>query len=406
MCRQRRMTLTASRNAQGLGREMHDPGLTTEEMEALFAPAGRVAALLEVEATLAESQAELGLIPEESARAVAEASRSLRPDPEAVLAAGWERGTPLIGLLELVGEQLSERDREHLHRDATTQDIVDTALTWRASRAIHLLIRDLIDASGQCSRLAEAHRHSWMTGRTFLQAAAPTTFGVRAAAWLHSLTRRVRDLQVVGADLAVQLGGPVGLGSGMSGRSAQVAKKMGERLGLAVSKAPWQSDREIVVALGATAAGAARTGAKIAGDLMVLAQTEVAEISMRPGGSTAMPHKKNPVDAMRSIAASRVSIGAAAALLAAPPPRLERDAGSWQVEWHLISEVFGSAAACVQAVNRALATVHVDPARMASNLDIALGEGRPDLNPIDRLVDAAIDAFAETRSRLTASIGS
>jgi 3-carboxy-cis,cis-muconate cycloisomerase len=382
---------------------MHDPGLSSHEMARLFGPEGRVQALLETEAALAESQAELGLIPEAAARAIVSASRSLQVDAGTLLARGWEEGTPLIPLLDLIGDDLPAEHRDHLHWETTTQDIVDTALAWRASRAVQVLMRDLIDTGTRCSRLADEHRHTWMTGRSFLQAARPTTFGARAALWLDSVSGRLRDLHAAAAGLRVQLGGPVGLGSGMGGRSREVASLIGERLGLASGEVPWQSDREPVVSLGATVAGVARTSEKIAGDLMVLAQTEVGEIAMRPGGSTAMSHKANPVDAMRAVSAARLAVAAAAGLLTTPPPRLERDAGGWQVEWHLISEVFAAAAVSVEAVNRALATIEVDASRMEANLDRSLGSDRPEPAEIDRLVAAATSGFEKIRSNLASA---
>lgn len=379
---------------------MHDPGLTSDEMARLFGPEGRVQALLEVEIALAESQAELGLIPTEVALAIGAACRELEVDASVLLARGWEEGTPLLPLLELVGSLLPEEQRPHLHWETTTQDIVDTALAWRTSRAIQVLMRDLIDTGDQCSQLAGDHLHTWMTGRSFLQAARPTTFGAKAALWLDSVASRLQDLDAARATLEVQLAGPVGLGAGMGGRSPEVAGLLAERLGLRSSEVPWQSDRERVVSLGATVAGVARTAEKIAGDLMVLAQTEVGEVSMRPGGSTAMSHKQNPVDAMRAMAAARVAVTVAAGLLTASAPRLERDAGAWQVEWHLLSEVFGTTAVSVQAVNRALATLAVDRSAMEANLERALGGDRPESSGIDRLVAAAVTGFEKIRSAL------
>jgi 3-carboxy-cis,cis-muconate cycloisomerase len=328
----------------------------------------------------------------------------LEIDAGSLLALGWEEGTPLIPLLEQVGSELGEHGR-HLHWETTTQDIVDTALAWRASQAIRTLTRDLLDTGNSLCGLAQQHRDTWMTGRTFLQAARPTTFGARAALWLDAVSGRLHHLESARAGLAVQLGGPVGIGSGMGGRSPEVARLLGERLGLAWGEVPWQADREPVVSLGVTVAGSARTMEKIAADLMVLAQTEVGEISMRPGGSTAMSHKANPVDAMRAVAAGRLATTAAAGLLTSSPPRLERDAGSWQVEWRLIGETFDATAVSVRAVNRALATVEVDEGRMDANLKRSLEEeDRPDAGEIDRLIEAAVTIFETTRSDLVSGI--
>ncbi|MGH8947018.1 MAG: lyase family protein, partial [Acidimicrobiia bacterium] len=301
---------------------MEDPGLSSEEMVALFGPQGRVRGYLEVEASLAEAQAEAGVIPANAASAIALICRGLEIDAGSLLALGWEQGTLLIPLLEHLGSELGEH-RRHLHWETTTQDIVDTALVWRASQAIRILTRDLFDTGHSLSGLADRHRHVWMTGRTFLQAARPTTFGARAALWLDAVTGRLRGLDTTRAGLRVQLGGPVGIRSGMGGRSREVAQRLGERLGLGWGEVPWQSDREPVISLGVTVAGTARTMEKIAADLMALAQTEVGEIAMRPGGSTAMSHKANPVDSMRAVAAARIAVTAATGLLTASPPRLE-----------------------------------------------------------------------------------
>lgn len=379
-----------------------DPGLSSEEITGLFGAEGKVRALLEVEAALAESQAELGLIPDDSALVIAATCRSLDVDAGALLARGWEQGSPLIPLLDLVGSGVGEH-RLHVHWETTTQDIVDTALLWRASQALRVLIRDLVDTGGRLSGLADRHRDTWMTGRTFLQAARPITFGARAALWLDSVTGRLGDLDSARDGLRVQLGGAVGIGSGMGGRFTEVARLLGERLGLRWGEIPWQSDREPVVSLGTTVGRVARTAAKIAGDLMVLAQTEVREISMRAGGSSAMSHKANPVDAMRAMSAANLAVAAAAGLLTGSPPRLERDAGAWQAEWHLLAEVFGTTAVSVQSVSRALATVEVDGPRMMANLERALGDDRPEMAGIDRLVAAAISGFEKTRSSLVSA---
>jgi len=378
---------------------MDDPGLSSGEMTKLFGPEGRVRALLEIEAVLAETQAELGLIPDDAARTIASACRGLEVDSGSILAQGWEEGSVLIPLLDSVRSGLGGHG-SYLHWETTTQDIVDTALSWRASQAIGVLTRDLLDTAEHLTGLAATHRHTWMTARTFLQAARPITFGAKVAIWLHALTRRLHDLRSARGGLEVQLGGPVGVGSGMASRSREVASLMAERLGLSPGEIPWQADREPMVSLAAAVAGVARTSEKLAGDLMVLAQTEVAEVTMRPGGSTSMSHKANPVDAMRALAGARLAVTAASGLLVAPPPRLERDAGAWQAEWPLVHQTFDGTSVSVQAVNRALATIEVDEERMAANLDRSLGSDRPETAEMDHVVDSAIASFERTRSDL------
>lgn len=384
---------------------MQDPGFATDSMSQLFGPKGQIRAWLEVEAVLAESQADVGIIPESSASAIAATCRSLEPDTEDLLAQGWDRGTPILPLLELVRSELPTDHHDDLHQGTTTQDIVDTALTWRASQGIKLLEEGVREVGEACTALADDHRATWMTGRTFLQAAQPITFGAKAALWLDAFTSRWRHLVDVGNDLTVQLGGPVGIGTGMEGRAHEVGALMAKRLGLRASAVPWQSDREPIVALGTGVAAVARTVEKVATDLTILAQTEVAEVRMRPGGSSAMPHKRNPVDATRALTAPRVAVSAAAGLLGSPPPRLERDGGAWLAEWHLISEVFGATDVSLHALGLALRGVEVDRDRMEANLDSALGRGRPDLSEIGRVIDAAIAAFEKTRSSREGSVG-
>ena len=384
---------------------MQDPGFATDSMSQLFGPKGQIRAWLEVEAVLAESQADVGIIPESSASAIAATCRSLEPDTEDLLAQGWDRGTPILPLLDLIRSQLPTDHHDHLHRETTTQDIVDTALTWRASQGIKLLEEAVREVGEACTALADDHRATWMTGRTFLQAAQPITFGAKAALWLDAFTSRWRHLVDARGDLTVQLGGPVGLGTGMEGRAHEVAALMAKRLELRASAVPWQSDREPIVTLGTRVAAVARTAEKVATDLTILAQTEVAEVRMRPGGSSAMPHKRNPVDATRALTAPRVAVSAAAGLLASPPPRLERDGGGWLAEWHLISEIFGATDVSLHALGGALRTVEVDRERMEANLDSALGLGRPDLSEIGILIDSAIAAFEKTRSSREDSVG-
>lgn len=376
-----------------------DPGLSSVEITTLFGPEGRVRAFLEIEAVLAEAQGELGVIPVDSGQAVASVCRALDLDASSLLQQGWEEGSPIIPLLDLIRSGL-EGHTEFLHWESTTQDIVDTALMWRSAQAIGVLIRDLVAAGDHLAQLARTHRHAWMTGRTFLQAARPTTFGAKAAMWLAAVTGRLHHLNSARDGLRVQAGGAVGTGTGMAGRSSEVSSLMADVLGLTVGPVSWQADREPVVSLSATVASVARTCEKIASDLMALAQSEVAEISMRTGGSTAMSHKANPVDAMRSMTAARLAVAAATGLLAATPPRLERDAGAWQAEWPLMGQVFDGSAVAVQSMNRALATIEVDESRMEENLDQSLGGDRPEISEIDRVVDLAIASFEEIRSDL------
>lgn len=312
-------------------------------------------AMLEVEVALLRALANRGLAPEEAADELAAAVEggAIDVDIAAIGRATGEQGTPVPGLLRALRSQLSDTASAHLHKGATSQDIVDTAMMLVARRALDRILGDLQDAADECAELAARHRRTVLPGRTLLQQALPVTFGLKAAVWLTGLDGAREELAEVRAHvLALQFGGAVGTLASLGERGLDVAAELAELLGLPCSDVPWHTIRlrpvRIASALGATLG----VLGKIGRDLALLAQTEVAEVSERGGegrgGSSTMPHKRNPVGAIGLIACAQRGPGLVATMLAAMGQEHERGAGGWQAEWETLTELLrlgGSAAA-------------------------------------------------------------
>jgi 3-carboxy-cis,cis-muconate cycloisomerase len=339
-------------------------------------------AMLDVEAALARACARAGEIPEAAAEAIARECRAERFDLPELARAAAEHASPVVPLARL----LRERAGEHAHHGATSQDILDTAMMLVAKRALAPLLADLGAAAGAAATLAQTHRDTPVSARTLLQPALATSFGLKAAGWMGSLDeagawlRDVRDRA-----LAVQMGGPVGH------RAPAVAAYVAEDLGLAAPLLPWHANRlrpaGLASALGATAGALA----KIARDVVLMAQAEVAEV--REGGgdargrSSAMAHKRNPVAAVSVLACTGRVPGLVATVLGGMAQEHERAAGSWQAEWGTFTDLLrlvGSAAAWGRDL---LANLEVDEARMRANLTVG-----GDLGAASELIDRALAA--------------
>ncbi len=331
------------------------PGFSTDRMDAIFALPSRVSAMCAVEAAVATAQGAAGDIPREAAVAI-EAACS-EPVDVAILADGWQVGTPVLGLLDALRARLPEDAREFLHRNLTTQDVVDSAtmvLVHDAIQHLHDLaanaaasMREVIGGSGDIATQA----------RSFLQPAGITTVGFRTARWLDQLQQarqRHRPVRV-----PVQLGGLIGDRLGLTDEIVEAAAA---HLGLHAGP-PWHTDRGPVIALVNVAADLARWADKVGADIAQLVQ--LGEITTRAGGSSAAAGKRNPIDAMRAMAAAEVCLGCSTVITHAKPHELERGLGSWHAEWFVVPLVFQTAGAAMEAVGAALASLEVEPSTLA-----------------------------------------
>jgi 3-carboxy-cis,cis-muconate cycloisomerase len=341
-----------------------------------------VRAMLEAEAALAAAQAAEGVISAEGAEAVAKAC-----DGEFDLSGARDAANPVVPLAKALRERAPEA-----HHGATSQDILDTAAMLVARRARSLILEELDGVVAACARLADEHRATPMAGRTLMQQALPTTFGLKAAGWLAGVATARSGLRAV--PLAAQLGGGAGT---LSGLGPAVLAGFAARLGLEEPALPWHGDRTRVAALGAGLAIAAGACEKVALDIVLLAQNEVGEVAEASesgrGGSSAMAHKRNPVGAVRTRAAARSARGAAGVLLEAMAGEHERAAGAWQSEWGALSSALAGAGGAAWSLREALEGLTIDPGRMAANL-----EGLPgdlDRATVDALIDRALAAAGE-----------
>jgi 3-carboxy-cis,cis-muconate cycloisomerase len=354
-------------------------------------------ALLDVEAALARALARLGQIPDGSAQEIVAACGELERSetlPVALERSNADNATPVIGLVAALRDGVSESARGHVHAGATSQDIVDTALMLVLRRALAPLLVDLDAAADLLASLVAEHRATPMIARTLLQQALPTTFGLVAAGWLDGLTQaRVHLLHVRSAELAVQMGGPVG------GRPPAVAAEVAAELGLAAPAIGWATIR-VRTALSAAVLGtAAGALGKIARDVTLLAQTEVGELREgRAGGSSAMAHKRNPVAAISALACVRRTPGLVATMLAAMESEHERAAGAWQAEWGTLCELTTLTGSATTWVRELLENLTIDTARMAVNLAAAATGDQPAPAGADELIDRALAAHVGGRS--------
>lgn len=354
-----------------------DGVLAAGPVHAETSDAALVRAMLDTEACLALAAAATGLAPDDDAAAVAAACACLEVDVADLGLEAAETGNPTVPLVKRIREVLPAGPAALVHRGATSQDIVDTALMLVAHRALGPLLRDLGAACSRAALLAEHHRGTPVAGRTLLQQALPTTFGLVAAGWLTGLDsarRRLREVYLHG--LAAQLGGAVGtLASYPSDSALDLVAEFSKRTGLNEPPLPWHTDRtriaELAGALG-TVAGAA---GKVARDITLHAQTEVGELSEGGdgGGSSSMPHKHNPVHAISAVAAAATTPGPVATLLASMPQEYQRAAGAWHAEWQPLRTLLVATGSAVHKLRHSLDGLRVHPDRMRANLELTGG---------------------------------
>jgi 3-carboxy-cis,cis-muconate cycloisomerase len=283
-------------------------------------------------------------------------------DLDAILAEGRAVGNPVEPLVRALREQAPD-----VHRGATSQDILDTAAMLVATRAVSLVLGELRGAASAAAALAGAHRSTPMAARTLLQQAVPTTFGYLAAQWTASLRGAGAALEAL--RLPAQLGGAAGTLAAFGDDGIAVKARFAEELGLADPPLPWHSDRRPVGELAAAVDAAAQAAAKIALDVVLLAQTEVGEVrEAAGGGSSTMPHKRNPARAVLARACARGAHAQAGLLTASGDHELQRAAGAWQAEWNALSELLALGGGAVAAVRECLEGLEVDAERMRANM--------------------------------------
>jgi 3-carboxy-cis,cis-muconate cycloisomerase len=351
--------------------------LSTPDSAEIFHDTAFVAAMLRFESALATAQHQEGLVPLAAAEAIQKACTDLaRFDVAAIARDSGRAGSvaiPLVKALKEIVRTDMPAALPFVHLGSTSQDVIDSAMALLTRQAVDLVVRDLRKAATATLDLAERHAETPVLARTLMQPASVTSFGFKAAGWAAPLVRCLAGLQqAADAALQLQLGGAVGTLAQMQGKGPAVAARMAKALGLTAPASGWHTQRDRWVMLGCEMGVAAGCLGKIAGDIALMSQFEVGEVS-EPGeegrgGSSAMPHKRNPVASMVAMAAAHRVPPMVSTLLATMPQQHERALGPWQAElatWPaLVMAVHGS----VRAMADVLPKLVVDAARMRANI--------------------------------------
>ena len=364
---------------------LFDRFLSTPEAVGVFSEASVVAHMLAFEAALAQAQAAEGIVPASAARAIVLACRVEHIGLDALIAAGSVAGTLAIPLVKQLTALVARSDTDaagYVHWGSTSQDVIDTAMVLATRDALALIDARLRDLTGALLDLVLRHGAAPMLGRTLLQPALVISFGFKLVSWVAPLVRcRQRLRSAAHAALKLQLGGAVGTLSVMGERGPAVARRMASDLKLGLAPGAWHTQRDEWVALGCEVGVLCGVLGKIAKDISLLAQGEVGEVAEpsggekgeQRGGSSAMPHKRNPVASMVALAASMRAPHRVAALLASMPQEHERGLGNWQAELAEWPGLFISAHGAASALAGAAAGLEVDTARMRHNIEALHG---------------------------------
>jgi 3-carboxy-cis,cis-muconate cycloisomerase len=347
-----------------------------DAMRAAVSDRAWIEAMLRFESALATASARAGVIPDDAAEAIAAAAADAeRFNPEELGREARGAGNPAAPLVKALTRAVEGDGARHVHRGATSQDVMDTASMLVAREARALIVADLDTAAAACAVLAGEHRGTLMPARTLLQQALPTTFGLRAAGWLVALLDAGDRL--AGAPLAAELGGAAGTLASLGPEGTRVLAELAAELDLEEPAVPWHTARLRVGELGAALALTAGTLEKIALDVALLAQTEVGELAETAGegrgGSSTLPHKRNPVGSVLAIACARRVRGETSILLATMAQEHERAAGAWHAEWEALGGALAYTGGAAAAVREVLEGLEVKPDRMRANLDATGG---------------------------------
>ncbi len=350
--------------------------LSTPDILEAFSESHFLAAMLRFEASLARAQATTGLIPESAAQSIIGTCKVELFDVSKIVRESGRAGTLAIPLMKSLKETVGLFNPDavrFVHFGSTSQDVIDTALALVTRDALALVQVDVQIAIDALLALAERHAADPILARTLLQPASVTSFGLKCAGWVAPLIRSQQRLQMAAANaLCVQLGGAVGTLAQMKAQGPEVIALMAADLQLKAPMATWHTQRDEWVALGCELGLLVGSLGKIARDISLMGQFEVNEVAepSEPGrgGSSAMPHKRNPVACMVSLVAAQRAPQRVAALLAAMPQEHERALSHWQTELAEWPGLLMSAHGSARAMAQVLSGLQVDTGRMLSNL--------------------------------------
>lgn len=354
------------------------PLFSDPEMAALFTDEAYVGHLLAVEAALARAEGRLGVIPAAAAEKIAAQTAVFQLDYDAMQAAIGKDGVPIIELLRQLRAHLGPQAADYLHWGATTQDIMDTAVVLQSRPALALLERRLDQLITALAQLADRQRHTLMAGRTHAQQALPITFGLKAANWLSPLLRhRQRLAELRPRLLVVQFGGAVGTLAALGEEGTAVRQALAHELQLGVPAMPWHTQRDILIELAGWLSLVSGSVAKMAQDIILLAQSEIAELresgDPQRGGSSTMPQKANPILSETIIAAARTNASLVANMHQAQVQEHERGTHGWQMEWLTLPQMFALTGSALDKACFLGRNLVVNEAQMQANVAASQG---------------------------------
>ena len=361
---------------------MLDMLFTTDAMRAAFCDAARVQGMLDFEAALARAEAATGVIPPAAALSIVQCCDAAGYDFAALAAGARNAGNLAIPLVAALTRRVGEIDPEargYVHWGATSQDAIDTGLVLQLREALALIDDGVDRLSSALAAQVRAHRATPMVGRTWMQQALPVTLGLKLAAVLAAVDRHRERIATLRPRIAVlQFGGAAGTLASLGARGIDVETALAADLRLAVADSPWHTQRDNICEVATTLGLIVATLGKLARDVALLAQTEVAE-AFEPaapgrGGSSTLPHKRNPVGAAIALAAAVRVPNLVATMLAAAVQEHERGLGNWPAEWDTLPEICMLAAGALDAMTGVVAELDVDPAKMRANLDASRGQ--------------------------------
>ena len=343
-----------------------------------FSDAQFVRAMLDVESALAKVQGQLGVIPTEAADQIVDVAARLEIDFNRLQVGVEKSGVPVIELVCQLREQAGRPAADYVHWGATSQDIIDTAQVLQNRAALAILESRLGSTIRDLARLADRHRHTLMTGRTHSQQALPITFGFKVAGWLMPLLRhRERLAEMKPRILVVQFGGAVGTLASLGESGLQVEEALASELGLNVPTLPWHTQRDNMAELAGWLSMVSGSLAKMAQDIILLAQSEVGELresgDASRGGSSSMPQKNNPILSELIIAAARTNASLLASMHQAQIQEHERGTHGWQMEWLILPQMFTLTAVSLNKAIFLSQNLVVDKVRMRENVAASNG---------------------------------
>ncbi|MEO8592860.1 MAG: 3-carboxy-cis,cis-muconate cycloisomerase [Candidatus Solibacter sp.] len=353
----------------------------TEAISKVFSDASVLQAMLDFEAALARAEAHCGVIPASAVAPIVSAAIAEGFDLSELTRLALRAGTPAIPLVKMLTARVRDIDPEaagFVHWGATSQDVADTALVLLLRQALPILHADHERTVAALHRLSDRHSRTVMLGRTLLQPAAPVTFGLKAAGWYAALRRGwARVSSRFDEALCLQFGGASGTLASLDDRGMAVSEALASELALQLPDAPWHGYRDRLAALMAALTIYVATLGKIALDVALLMQFEVGE-AFEPGGdgrggSSSMPHKRNPTACMLTLAAAKRVPGLLADFVAGMVVEHERALGGWQAEWPLVYGIVQSAGIALESMAEVCEGLTIDAARMRANVESTKG---------------------------------